>query len=266
MSLPGKTEGTGSRRKALVIGAISFFIALFLIVYQPFGTQTFHHPYKFTLLVGYGILFFLVFSFGELLIPRLFPTLYKQVKKGYVYFGWITCFSVLYVVLAYFYSRWFQGYEITFVGFLKFSGYAFLVGVFPIAGLIILSFLKKNTREIDDSMITIRGIGRKEKIRLKKSDVLVIRASSNYAEIFFIHDKEVRSKIIRNTMGTIEKQLLTKEFIRCHRSYVINRSKIRFIEGTSPNYRIILDGYPEEIPVARDKGKLMSRAFLEEDN
>ena len=50
--------------------AAGILIYLFLIIFQPFGTENFHHHYKYLLLLPYGIIFWLAFFTADLTVIR----------------------------------------------------------------------------------------------------------------------------------------------------------------------------------------------------
>jgi two-component system LytT family response regulator len=64
-------------------------------------------------------------------------------------------------------------------------------------------------------------------IRLKLSDVLLFEAKGDYIKIY-LTDK---SYSIRSSLKSIEDKLLADLFIKVHRSFVVNISKIDTIEG-----------------------------------
>ncbi|HMP29206.1 MAG TPA: hypothetical protein PKD85_06385, partial [Saprospiraceae bacterium] len=55
------------------LGVLSGVISFILIVFQPFGTSSFVHPFKFWILLGYGIIIFLAGS-GFYKLADLFLT------------------------------------------------------------------------------------------------------------------------------------------------------------------------------------------------
>ncbi|WP_375558734.1 LytR/AlgR family response regulator transcription factor [Bernardetia sp. OM2101] len=66
-------------------------------------------------------------------------------------------------------------------------------------------------------------------VRLRLSDVYFIEALSDYVII----NTDTRKYIIHSTMKGLEKKLPESDFIRVHRSYIVNFTKITSIEDTS---------------------------------
>ncbi len=68
-------------------------------------------------------------------------------------------------------------------------------------------------------------------IKLKLSEILFVEALSDYV----ILNTAKRKYIIHSTMKGLEKKLPESDFIRVHRSYIINMNKIEAIEDLSVN-------------------------------
>ncbi len=74
---------------------------------------------------------------------------------------------------------------------------------------------------------------------VKTNEVLFAEAKGNYTHIFFT-DQVLKPKL---ALSGFEKLLLPGQFLRIHRSFIINKTKIKHIEGN----RIYIEKY--EIPV-----------------
>ena len=66
---------------------------------------------------------------------------------------------------------------------------------------------------------------------------------------------ETKQQIIRNTLKYTEEQLQPKQFIRCHKSYIVNKEKIVFIKGNLKDLKLRLAGLDFDIPVSRNLPK-----------
>lgn len=77
-------------RQAFVIG---LFIAVFLIVFQPFGLSRVHAENKLMIMFGYGAITFLILLFDNILLRLVFPRLFKEeqwkVWKQLLFSCWI---------------------------------------------------------------------------------------------------------------------------------------------------------------------------------
>ena len=84
---------------------------------------------------------------------------------------------------------------------------------------------------------------------LNKEELLFAEAKGNYTHII-LEDKELKPKM---TLSGLEKLLPTGYFVRVHRSFIINKTKIKHIEGNrifiGPHIIPIGSNYKEEFLV-----------------
>lgn len=72
-------------------------------------------------------------------------------------------------------------------------------------------------------------------VRIELSDIKYIESQHEYIKIHLINSKPVMTKL---SMKSIEEQLPSDRFMRVHRSYIVNLSRIQVIERN----RIVFDG------------------------
>ena len=89
----------------------------------------------------------------------------------------------------------------------------------------------------------------------KSTDINCIKGCGNYYIVYFESDNNIQQQIIRNTLKSLEKQLDIKQFIRCHKSYIVNRDKIISIKGNAKNLKIKTSLLNFDIPVSRNLSK-----------
>lgn len=70
----------------------------------------------------------------------------------------------------------------------------------------------------------------KSKAIINTSKILYIKSDGHYAEIF-LEDKE-KPEIERSSLSSLAEQLPSKDFIRIHKSYIVNIHKIKIINST----------------------------------
>ncbi len=88
------------------------------------------------------------------------------------------------------------------------------------------------------------------------STIVYIMAINNYSKIIFSNQE---TKMIPYTLKEIEKQMRDFNFIRCHKSYLVNTAFIDEIHYKE-KYEIMLINN-EEIPVSRAKMRHIKRIF-----
>lgn len=84
---------------------------------------------------------------------------------------------------------------------------------------------------------------------INQKDILYVRAESNYS-VFVLDDKT--EWLISKTLENVEKSLEQSCFFRCHKSYLVNLSKIR--EITRRRFEVVMSDNIR-LPIARRKRK-----------
>ena len=91
-----------------------------------------------------------------------------------------------------------------------------------------------------------------DKIDLHPDDIMLVKSADNYVNFIYKDGEEVRQKMLRNTLTKILSQLRKHpEFVRCHRTCIINSFFIVNLTNNYKGYRLQLLDYEEEIPVSR---------------
>ena len=91
-----------------------------------------------------------------------------------------------------------------------------------------------------------------DNLNLLITDVVFIKSADNYVEVIFKEGGIFKKQLLRNTLKNIELQLKPySNFIRCHRTCIINIHYIQKLNKNYNNHWLILKGYPEQIPVSR---------------
>lgn len=255
--------------RLFLLGSLIPFI---LIVFQPFGTSEFEHPYKNVFLAGYGAITFICFSIPFLLFPLLFPNHFEEEK--WVVWKHILLFFIgltLTAIGCFLYLNWFLENPFSFQNFKGFLSIFFAIGIFPSIILTLLDHnikLKKYSNQADDlteklatktkpsKVLTIFDEKGKASFQVDSNNLLFIQASSNYIEIYHKVDQELSRFLLRNSLSNIEKQLTETYLNRCHRSYIANLNLVEKITGNAQGYKLHFKNFPEIIvPVSRSKGK-----------
>ena len=118
----------------------------------------------------------------------------------------------------------------------------------------------------------INGIGIKpningdingDKMDIDVDSLLYVKSFNVYQELICVQNEKQVKLLIRNTMANIEKQLSgDDQFLRCHRSYLVNTQKIKSVEGNTRQYYFVLEGPDEKIPISRTSADQMLEKFV----
>jgi two-component system LytT family response regulator len=94
-----------------------------------------------------------------------------------------------------------------------------------------------------------------QKIAIKVNDsilfipidnVMYVEANDNYSNLFCVSGEQL---LVTNTLKFIEDQLLSFDFIRCHRSFLVNPNHIKELNCKGCNYILMLQN--KKLPISR---------------
>lgn len=114
--------------------------------------------------------------------------------------------------------------------------------------------IKKEFSKGQSEIVIKKG---RELIRVLIKDILYIEAEGNYLNIY-TSDHVVK---VRETMTAMEKELLEKGFIRCHKGYLFNMEYMEELKGTE--IILLQNGVRKSIPIGRSYEKDVRRGILE---
>ena len=108
-----------------------------------------------------------------------------------------------------------------------------------------------NTKD-DDRVLTLIAENEKDKLEIRLNDLLFIEANDNYSAICFTEYGKLKKQLLRGSLKRMEEQLKDCEFVvRCHKSYIVNVSKISKLSGNAQGYKLHFPDVDSEIPVSR---------------
>lgn len=110
--------------------------------------------------------------------------------------------------------------------------------------------IKAEVNELKQEIVAINNAGKNTEIDL--NTVVYIVSDNIYQEFVCYENGKTTKILVRNTLSTIENQLKNfPEFLRCHRSYIVNTQNIVSIDGNSRQQYFLLDIVNEKIPISR---------------
>lgn len=96
----------------------------------------------------------------------------------------------------------------------------------------------------------------KDEIQINEHDLYYIKAEGNYCNVVYSSGLEFSHKLIRSSLKEIEMCInQSGNFIRCHKSYIVNLSKISNVTGNARGYLFHLANYNDKIPGSRNLSK-----------
>lgn len=243
---------TSIKRKVLVGLILCAYLCFIVIVLEPFDTSQFENDNKTALLSGYGILTFVVF----VIHGTLENTFYFRLGSVWTIRREIIStllFCLFSGTVLYLYNRLIvnlAGLSLpTYWRFLSIT-VACMTPVFIPPMLYLRQKFGERIIPLPENSIQLMGENKNEVLRLEKEELLFIKAVENYIEICFIDkNKKTVSKTFRQTLSNVCEQLPFLE--KCHRSYLVNISKIKEITGNSQAAKISFSVGEKEIPLSK---------------
>jgi hypothetical protein len=242
-----------------------------LYFFQPFQLdQT--GSRLFSLCAGFGLVTALSMVLLNVLLPFLLPVFFQE--KSWVVWkelGW-TMVNVSLIGLAnHLYFTWLQSKTFHMHGLWWFQLATWSIGVFPVSLFILLrertarhKFAEssrdltqhlhqstlQHTHTVQKIVLTQQNQG--ENLILHADDLLLIAAAENYIEVHFTEEGKLSKKLLRSTLKAAEETLsASSDFFRCHKSYLVNLSRVSDISGNAQGYKLHLPELTEPIPVSR---------------
>jgi hypothetical protein len=99
--------------------------------------------------------------------------------------------------------------------------------------------------------INFHDEGGETKLTIQLDDLLYIEASENYVTIHYLNLTQPDRMLLRNSMKRMEDQLTGYPVVRCHRSFMVNTSRIRSAKKTKTGMIVeLMASVPIRLPVS----------------
>lgn len=251
-----------------------FFIAtgvfLFILFFQPFPLDKLSYDNRLLYVTGFGGITFLLSFLILMLMPLLFPKWFKLSH-------WESDPQLFLYIMLLVLSITAYSFYVIYVGNTQISLYIiFKISLVCLLPVIILSILYKNKSlekiieilqkqnklflaQLDkleengkEKQVTIYSDSKTDKVTLKFKNIIWIKSADNYIEIHYLVNDVPEKKLIRNTLKNIEIQLVERpEFIRCHRTSIINISYSEKLVRSYSGFSLKMSYIQQNIPISR---------------
>lgn len=263
-----------------------FFIGvgvfLFILFFQPFPLAALDYNNRLLYVTGFGFITFLLGFIVLVLFQFIFPKWFRLNEWDLMPSFILSVILLILTVTAYsFYIRYVGDTVLTLYILFK----IFIVCLLPIIFLgilyknksleMIISVLQKQNKDYFKRIKEFEKNGSNEKIeilsenkfenfKVSYKDIIAIKSADNYIKVFIMKNNTVEMKIIRNTLKNIELQLIKRrEFIRCHRTSVVNIEYVNKLVKNYGSYSLEMNGLKENIPVSRQYLIIVKEALSE---
>lgn len=261
-------EASRFRDKLLGAAGTGGFIAAFLIVFQPFGFHTAPNPGALAsafgavttiAMVSYEVFFRLLLKI-KTDVPSW--TLWKWLTSVAGLLTWIALGNFTLLAILY------PGYTQSAEYFLLVWRNTVLIGLIPTAvfGLLVqlratehfraqAKELHRPTSHANQTLTVEFSLNQEQTLALCADDVLYIEAMQNYISVYYFERGQdlVEKAIVRDTLQNALTQLIGSTTVRCHRSYLVNYTKVVDISGNAQGLKLSLAHLETDvtIPVSR---------------
>ena len=271
-----------SKQDLVTDGLIGCFVAIFLLLFQPFNISIWQTNYKVFKICGFGLVSFIC----PLLFRIIFHYSFNSSKQEEKWVVWKEITALLMVIilitignLCYSNSISISNFSIknllfTFLG-------TVLIAIFPIFANVFLKYNRFLTLNIKEAQIIEQEISKysepqlntevekektadqlvfiaenlKDTLTLHPHQLLYIESTNNYSSIIYMVNGKQKKELIRSSLKRLETQITEPTILRCHRAYIANLKNVAHITGNAQGYRISFEGINNTIPVSRNYGK-----------
>jgi hypothetical protein len=253
----------------------ALFVYLFLAVFQPFGLN--QVPNNNVLLLGYGLVTFMVMLMLNVIIPPFLSSFFSETKWSVGREIIWSLVNIAGIGLANaFYSSFIGIARLSFEVILIFETYTLLIGVFPVIITVLVresQLSKKYARgsaAINEELVKLKTTfsGRDQIIKLPNQSgddlamqldqLYYLKAADNYVEVYFDPGRGVQKKLLRNSLKSLSEHLNeVSQLFRCHKSFMVNLDKVSKISGNAQGYKLHLFQQNVEVPVSRQFNEII---------
>lgn len=194
---------------------VSIFISFFLSVFQPFGLQFVDINNKTIILIGYGIVTFLILLIDLFIIPILFKRFFCEENWAiWKQILWLTLIVLTISIGNYGYSIFFSIFQwVGLRGFLIFIAYTLPIAIIPI---IVITFITQNVylkRNLKISAQINEGINEKvsendsstlitfnsgvQKYSFRLNEIFILESEGNYVQIYYLKNEQIKTQLVK---------------------------------------------------------------------
>ena len=258
-----------ARYQIKLISLISLGMFLFILFFQPFEYKLVEFNDRLIFILGVAAITFLVLLVFRIILPVSFT---KRIRMDSFKIpnevGLILLIWLFISTGNIFYLKYVGDITLTLAVGVKIS----LFSIFPSVVLKLADvnmglreqlkhFVRRNIKleqeianadHLESAPVVFYSESKKDKIEILPDNIMLIRSADNYVDIYYRKEEKIEHKLLRNTLKYINNELRENtEFIRCHRTCIVNSTYILNMTNSYRGYRLIMLDMEEEIPVSR---------------
>ena len=251
---------------------IALFGLIFLWTFEPYGlynlTTFDEKALAIGLYTGIGLLL-LIFQF--FLLQNIFIRKYTLgITILWIILSFLIIGTSSFIINTFLYN---EG-RFYFSIFIYFQGMILSINIIPVILFVLIHYnltLRKRLRmavQINSSIqnksqntdkgqiVVLNSENRNDKLALSLNSLLFITSVDNYIDVYYIDNRIIKHKLLRYSLAAIEQDNPNiADLFRCHKSYIVNKTKIDSITGNAAGYKLRLKDYSDYIPISRKWNK-----------
>ncbi|MBN2682693.1 MAG: tetratricopeptide repeat protein [Bacteroidales bacterium] len=262
--------GASLMSKTGVVFLTGLYFTAFVFLFQPFGLDSLSDIDKTIVFGGFGLISMLIIFISFLIFNILerFVVNEKWDVLKYILFICIIIFGISFS--AWWYAKIYKIDELGFMTWFDILIVVLSLSIIPLFIIVVFiekihlkkqakitevlsHHLKHIEKPLEDHLITLKSDKSKEELSFLLSEFICAEAKGNYSEINYLQGDKQKKTMMLISMKMIEEQLQNFEtIIRCHKSFIVNSSKILKLTGNSQGYKLIVKHLENRIPVSRN--------------
>lgn len=260
----------GSKERLRLFLSICLGIFLFMLFFEPFSIFLTDLNKRLVFLVGLTGIFFLLMMLVYVILSHFLARSGSPIKES-ILSSYVSGFILLVMssISVTFYLRYVGMADMSFFTFFK----ILVISLVPPVAIslhdtiqnlkahnaaLIISRekerkqIEKYEEDLLSRMIDLESEGGRDSIKVVVSNIVYVVSADNYVEIVFKKDEHFEKKLLRNTLKNLQLLLSPySNFIRCHRTCLVNIHYIDQLRKNYNNYWISIKGTDQKLPVSR---------------
>lgn len=260
----------GSKERFRLFLSISLGIFLFILFFEPFSIFLPDLNNRLVFIVGLTGIFFILMMLVYVVITHFLAQSSSSIKES-ILSSYVRGFilMVLSSIALTFYLRYVGMVSMTFFTFFK----ILIISLVPPVAISLHDTIRKlkehnatliiarekerkqvekNEADLLSRTIELKTEGGRDIFKVIVSDIIYIVSADNYVEIVFKENDHFEKKLLRSTLKNLQHLLAPySNFIRCHRTCLVNIHYIDQLRKNYNNYWITLKGSDQKLPVSR---------------
>ncbi len=257
-------------RQITILSGISFGVFLFILFFQPFPLEKFDFNNTLLFVAGFAGIVFVFMFLLRVIVPWIIRKNDREGEETIMNSNLEGFFILVLCSVAFaFYLRYVGSVHITFYIIFKVILICFAVSAALKIYDVNKGVIRQNESLVSERRVIQKQIEKYEEDNLNKSielisetssgnltllvaEIIFVQSADNYVEIAYVEGDNLKKTLIRNTLKNIELQIKPySNFIRCHRSCIVNMHFIEKLHQDYSSHWITIKGYQEKIPVSR---------------